>query len=149
LGCKTAFLTTNMDCEIDMFLPEAFNDGKSNQPDARRETERHRVLKVIPGCPQRSRLWYAKITDFLRSEGFVHVAPQEGCLFVEQDKPDGVHLLVWTDDACVSYRECNKVRVRAVLSAMQVRYPNGIHEGEEKGGELSILGTAIGGRARS
>ena len=72
---KTAFLTTKMDCEIDVFLPEAFNGDRSTQPDARRGTERHRVLKVIPGCPQGSRLWYADITRFLKDEGFVPVAP--------------------------------------------------------------------------
>ena len=97
---KTAFLTTSMDCKIDVSFPEAFNDIKSTQPDARRGTERHRVLKVIPGCPQGSRLWYAGITGFLSGEEFSPVAPQEECLFVEQSKPNGVHLLVWTDDIC-------------------------------------------------
>ena len=61
-------------------------------------------------------------------------------LFVEQGKPNGV---LWTDDVCVSYRTCDKTRARALLSAMQDRFPNGIHESEERSGELSILGTVI------
>ena len=100
---KTAFLTTPMDCQVDVTFPEAFNSEKGLQPEARRGTDRHRVLKVIPGCPQGSRLWHAHISEFLASRGFVPVAPQEVCLLIEQGKPEGVHLLVWTDDLCVSY----------------------------------------------
>ena len=127
---KTAFLTTKMDCVIDVTLPEAFNEDMGFQPQARRGTARHRVLKVIPGCPQGSRLWYADLSGFLRSQGFVPVAPQEECLFTEREKPHGVHLLVWTDDICVSFVERDRPRVQALLSALQVHYPNGIHEGE-------------------
>ena len=140
---KTAFLTTHMDCKIDVTLPEAFNLDSGLQPEARRGTERHRVLKVIPGCPQGSRLWYADLTGFLRDFGFTSIAPQEECVFIERDRPGGVHLLVWTDDICVSFVESDRPRVRTLFSALQQRYPNGIHEGEERGGELSILGTAI------
>ena len=140
---KTAFLTTKMDCVIDVTLPEAFNEDMGFQPQARRGTARHRVLKVIPGCPQGSRLWYADLSGFLRSQGFVPVAPQEECLFTEREKPHGVHLLVWTDDICVSFVERDRPRVQALLSALQVHYPNGIHEGEVRQGVLSILGTAV------
>ena len=62
---KTAFLTTPMDCQVDVTFPEAFNSEKGLQPEARRGTTRHRVLKVIPGCPQGSRLWHAHISEFL------------------------------------------------------------------------------------
>ena len=140
---KTAFLTTPMDCQIDVTLPEAFNGSKDLQPGARRGTDRHRVLKVIPGCPQGSRLWHAHLSAFLRGKGFVPVAPQEECLLVEHEKPDGIHLLVWTDDICVSASECDALRVQELLLALRAHYPNGIHEGEVRDGELSILGTVI------
>ena len=140
---KTAFLTTKMDCQVDVTLPEAFNQAKDLQPDARRGTERHRVYKVIPGCPQGSRLWHADISGFLTEQGFSPVAPQEECLFNEQGNPDGIHLLLWTDDVCVSYVDKDKSRVQTLLAAMRGRYPNGIHEGEQKGGALSILGTTV------
>ena len=140
---KTAFLTTPMDCQVDVTLPEAFNASKDLQPGARRGTDRHRVLKVIPGCPQGSRLWHAHLSAFLRGKGFVPVAPQEECLLVEQDKPDGIHLLVWTDDICVSATAGDALRVRELLLALRTHYPNGIHEGEVRDGELSVLGTAV------
>ena len=140
---KTAFLTTNMDCEIDVTLPEAFNDNGDLQKDAQRSSTRHRVLKVIPGCPQGSKLWHADITTFLRSEGFVGVAPQEECLLVESGRPRGIHLLLWTDDICVSYSVEDKPRVRALLSSMKKRYPNGVHEGEKRQGEMTVLGTSV------
>ena len=81
---KTAFLTTDMDCQIDVTLPEAFNRELDLQPEARRGTERHRVFKVISGCPQGSRLWHADISGFLAERGFIPVAPQEECLLIER-----------------------------------------------------------------
>ena len=140
---KTAFLTTKMDCEVDVTLPEAFNQDKALQQDARRGTTRHRVLKVIPGCPQGSRLWHDNLFSFLTSKGFIAVAPQEECLLVEHGKPTGIHLLVWTDDICVSYLDCDKERVRTLFSAMLARFPNGVHVGEQRDGVLSILGTSV------
>ena len=140
---KTAFLTTPMDCQVDVTLPEAFNADKGLQPEARRGTDRHRVLKVIPGCPQGSRLWHAHLSAFLRGRGFVPVAPQEECVLVEQERAGGIHLLVWTDDICVSACESDAARVQELLLALRVHYPNGIHEGEMRSGGLSILGTEI------
>ena len=140
---KTAFLTTNMDCQIDVTLPEAFNRELDLQPQARRGIERHRVFKVIPGCPQGSRLWHADISGFLAERGFVPVAPQEECLLVERGNPKGIHLLVWTDDICVSYDGKDRPKVAALLAAMRQRYPNGIHETEQRDGGLSILGTTV------
>ena len=134
---KTAFLTTPMDCQVDVTFPEAFNSERGLQPEARRGTSRHRVLKVIPGCPQGSRLWHAHISEFLAGRGFVPVAPQEICLLIEQGKPEGIHLLIWTDDLCVSYCDNDILRVQ------DLHYPNGIHEAEKKGGGLSILGTTV------
>ena len=116
---KTAFLTTRMDCHIDVTLPEAFNSDEDLQPNARRGTERHRVYKVIPGCPQGSRLWHADISSFLAKQGFKAVAPQEECLLIESGNPGGIHLLVWTDDICVSYNVESGPRVRTLLSAMR------------------------------
>ena len=139
---KTAFLTTKMDCEIDVTLPEAFNADKALQQDARRGVTRHRVLKVIPGCPQGSRLWHANLFAFLSKRGFTAVAPQEECLLIEQGRPEGIHLLVWTDDICVSYLDSDKQRVRALFISMQKQFPNGIHVGEERGGALEVLGTS-------
>ena len=90
---KTAFLTTKMDCEIDVTLPEAFNPVNELQQQAKRGMSRHRVLKVIPGCPQGSRLWHEHLFGFLSKKGFIAVAPQE-CLLVEQgeggDSPFGL-----------------------------------------------------------
>ena len=140
---KTAFLTTNMDCTIDVTLPEAFNQDGALQQGARRGTSRHRVLKVIPGCPQGSRLWHENLFSFLVQQGFASVAPQEECLLVEKGRQDAIHLLVWTDDICVSYPEGAKQRVKALFSAMLMRFPNGVHVGEEREGALTILGTSI------
>ena len=39
--------------------------------------------------------------------------------------------------------EGDVLRVRELLLALRDHYPNGIHEGELRDGELSILGTAI------
>ena len=140
---KTAFLTTSMDCQIDVTLPEAFNQEEGLQPDARRGTERHRVFKVIPGCPQGSRLWHADISAFLAQQGFTPVAPQEECLLSEKGNPGGIHLLLWTDDICVSYCSGDVTRVRTLLAAMRTRYPNGIHESEQREDGMNILGTTV------
>ena len=140
---KTAFLTTKMDCQIDVTLPEAFNSDTSLQQAARRVGTRHRVLKVIPGCPQGSRLWHENLFAFLNSKGFSAVAPQEECLLIEKDRPDGIHLLVWTDDICVSFQVSDKERVQTLFSSMLQQFPNGIHVGEERGGALEVLGTSV------
>ena len=97
---------------VDVTFPEAFNPTKDLQPEARRGTTRHRVLKVIPGCPQGSRLWHAHLSAFLRDRGFVPVAPQEECLFTERDRSEApardknsVRVLLWTTTLMVSMRE--------------------------------------------
>ena len=77
---KTAFLTTKMDCAIDVTLPEAFNTDRALQQDARRG--RHRVLKVIPGCPQGSRLWHDNLFTFLSERGFIGIAPQKNAYWL-------------------------------------------------------------------
>ena len=64
-------------------------------------------------------------------------------MLVENRKPTGIHLLVWTDDICVSYLDCDKQRVRALFAAMLARFPNGVHIGEEREGALNILGTSV------
>ena len=140
---KTAFLTTKMDCDIDVTLPEAFNSDVALQQNARRGLTRHRVLKVIPGCPQGSRLWHDNLFAFLSSKGFIAVAPQEECLLVEKGRPEGIHLLVWTDDICVSFLGSDKPRVQALFSSMLQQFPNGIHVGEQRDGALEVLGTSI------
>ena len=140
---KTAFLTTKMDCDVDVTLPEAFNHDKALQHDARRGTARHRVLKVIPGCPQGSRLWHDNLFSFLFKQGFAAVAPQEECLLIERGNPNGIHLLIWTDDICVSYPPEHKHRVRQLFSTMLKQFPNGIHVGEEREGALTVLGTVV------
>ena len=63
-------------------------------------------------------------------------------MLVEHDKPDGIHLLVWTDDICVSASEGDALRVAQLLLALRAHYPNSIHE-SVRDGELSILGTAV------
>ena len=64
-------------------------------------------------------------------------------MLVEQGRTDGIHLLVWTDDICVSFLDRDKQRVRALFSSMLGQFPNGIHVGEERGGALEVLGTSI------
>ena len=64
-------------------------------------------------------------------------------MLVEQERAGGIHILVWTDDICVSACESDAARVQELLLALRVHYPNGIHEGEMRSGGLSILGTEI------
>ena len=64
-------------------------------------------------------------------------------MLVKQERASGIHLLVWTDDICVSACESDAARVQELLLALRVHYPNGIHEGEMRSGGLSILGTEI------
>ena len=49
---KTAFLTTHMDCVIDVTLPEAFNQDAALQQEARRSTQQ----KDAP-LAANSRIW--------------------------------------------------------------------------------------------
>jgi hypothetical protein len=62
---------------------------------------------------------------------------------VENGRLEGIHLLVWADDICVSYLECDEQRVRTLFTSMLAQFPNGVHVGEEREGALNILGTSV------
>ena len=49
-------------------------------------------------------------------------------MLVEKGEPNGIQLLVWTDDICVSFPDEVKQRVRALFASMLVRFPNGVQK---------------------
>ena len=77
---KTAFLSADMDTEVYVHLPPAFNNDPALQLDAKPSTTVHRLLKGVPGIPQGSRLFNNKVHTVLTSLGFRR-CPDDYCLY--------------------------------------------------------------------
>jgi hypothetical protein len=99
--CKTAFLTADMDAEVYITLPPAFNDDEDLQGNRKSNSATCcRMLKAIPGCPQGSRLFneklHAVITD--PSLGDICLQRYQGdyCLYFLPGRQ--LYLVVWVDD---------------------------------------------------
>jgi hypothetical protein len=131
---KTAFLSADMDSEIYVTLPPAFNTNPDLQPDAKQSTTAHRLLKCVPGIPQGSRLFNDKMHKVLLSLNFTR-APDDYCLYV--NKEAFLFLALWTDDGYIFHT--NQAIVATIKKTLQKHFDIKFFDGND----FDMLGVQI------
>jgi hypothetical protein len=94
---ETAFLTSNMDCEVWVRMPPYWGKGDEPITGVNSDLPPRRLLKGVPGIPQGSRLFYETISAELHQMGYVP-AKADQCLFLNPKCSERVAVLVWVDD---------------------------------------------------
>ena len=56
-----------------------------------------RLLQALYGLKQAPKMWYAKLDDFLKSQGFDDIDP-DACLYLQMDVGEIIIVLVYVDD---------------------------------------------------
>ena len=115
---KTAFLSADMDTEVYVTLPPAFNDDPSLQSAAKRSDTVHRLLKGVPGIPQGSRLFNSKLHAVLVSLGFAR-APDDYCLYAHATVRF-LYIVLWTDDGYIFHK--NQSVMPTVIDTMKKNF---------------------------
>ena len=131
---KTAFLSADMDTEVYVHLPPAFNNDPALQPDAKPSTTVHRLLKGVPGIPQGSRLFNNKVHTVLTSLGFRR-CPDDYCLY-KHDK-ENIALALWTDDGYIAHK--NQPVIGTIREELQRHFDIKFLEGDH----LDMLGVIV------
>jgi hypothetical protein len=132
---KTAFLSADMDSEVYVTLPPAFNDDPDLQATAKRSHTVHRLLKGVPGIPQGSRLFNNKLHGVLISLGFAR-APDDYCLYVHPTA--GILFMVlWTDDGYIFHQN------QPLMEQIKVTMARNFDMKFLKDGEFDMLGVNI------
>ena len=131
---KTAFLSAEMDTEVYVTLPPAFNDDPALQPDAKNSKTVHRLLKGVPGIPQGSHLFNNKVHSVL-SELDYGRAPDDYCLYVH--KTQSIFIALWTDDGYIVHKNQPEVKLltEALTKNFEVKFLNGE--------QLDLLGVSV------
>lgn len=119
LDLKTAFLNSDIDTEVYVYLPPAFNLDTDPQPEARPSTTVHRLLKGIPGIPQGSFLFNQEFSKALRKLG-LHSVPGDDCLFTTNDKK--IFLAIWVDDSFLAYASNQEQRVQQLIQNLKQNF---------------------------
>jgi len=90
MDVKTAFLNGDLDEEVYMEQPDCYVDP--TYPD-----KGCRLLQALYGLKQGPKMWYAKLDDFLKSQGFANIDP-DACLYLRMDDGKIINVLVYFDD---------------------------------------------------
>jgi len=90
MDVKTAFFNGNLDKEVYMEQPDGYVDP--TYPD-----KVFRLLQALYGLKQAPKMWYAKLDDFLKSQGFDNIDP-DACLYLLMDDGEIIFVLVYVDD---------------------------------------------------
>jgi len=90
MDVKTAFLNGDLDEEVYMEQPDGYVDP--TYPD-----KVYRLLQALYGLKQAPKMWYAKLDDFLKSQGFDNIDP-DACLYLLMDDGETIIVLVYVDD---------------------------------------------------
>jgi len=90
MDVNTAFLNGNLDEEVCMEQPDVYVDP--TYPD-----KVSRLLQALYGLRQAPKMWYAKLDDFLKSQGFDNINP-DACLYLQMDDGEIIIVLVYVDD---------------------------------------------------
>ena len=88
---KTAFLNGLLDEEVYMMQPEGYDDGSGRVC---------RLQRALYGLKQSSRVWNARFSEFLSTNGFV-AAAEDGCVFIRKDGSDSIVICLYVDDGLV------------------------------------------------
>jgi len=89
MDVKTAFLNGDLDEEIYMEQPDVNVDP--TYPD-----KVCRLLQALYGLKQAPKMWYAKLDDFLKSQGFDNIDP-DACLYLLMDDGEIMIVLVYVE----------------------------------------------------
>jgi len=90
MDVKTAFLNGDLDEEVYMEQPDGYADP--TYPD-----KVCRLLQALYGLKRTPKMWYAKLDDFLKSQGFDNIDP-DACLYLLMDDGEIIIVLVYVDD---------------------------------------------------
>jgi len=90
MDVKTALLNGDLDEEVYMEQPDGYVD--STHPD-----KVCRLFRALYGLKQAPKMWYAKLVDFLKSQGFDNIDP-DACLYLLMDDGEIIIVLVYVDD---------------------------------------------------
>jgi len=90
MDVKTAFLNGDLDEEVFMKQPDGYVDP--TYPD-----KLCRLLQALYGLKQAPKMWYAKLDDFLKSQGFDNIDP-DASLYLFMDDGEIIIVLVYVDD---------------------------------------------------
>jgi len=90
MDVKTALLNGDLDEEVYMEQPDGYVD--STYPD-----KVCRLFRALYGLKQAPKMWYAKLVDFLKSQGFDNIDP-DACLYLLMDDGEIIIVLVYVDD---------------------------------------------------
>ena len=128
LDVKTAFLSADMDTEVYVTLPPAFNESMDlKQPNVNSRTV-HRLLKGVPGIPQGSHLFNKKFDKVITSMQFCRVA-DDYCLY--KVKNEEIFLIVWVDDILLVYAQNQQPQVDDILASLKTHF------------QIHVLGSGI------
>jgi len=90
MDVKTAFLNGDHDEEVYMEQPDGYVD--LTYPG-----EVFRALQALYELKQAPKMWYAKLDDLLKSQGFANIDP-DTCLYLLMDDGEIIIVLVYVED---------------------------------------------------
>jgi histone deacetylase 1/2 len=111
-GCKlksgdveTAFLASDMDCEVWVKMPMFWGKGTDTiTGGAREELPPRKLLKGVPGIPQGSRLFFETFSVKLKEMGWVSSSADK-CLFLNATLQEKTAVVLWVDDFIFMHEE--------------------------------------------
>ncbi len=74
-----------------------------------------KLIKAFYGCVQASKLWFEKLTKFLRSQGYEH-SPTDPCVMRKVVERDVWLLLIYVDDILILTDDEKMKRLIAVFT---------------------------------
>ena len=93
MDVKTAFLNGDLDEEVYMEQPDGYVDPTYLDNACR-------LLQALFGLKQAPKMWYAKLDDLLKSQGFGNIDP-DACPYPLMDDGEIIIVLVYVDDLLV------------------------------------------------
>jgi len=90
MDVKTAFLIRDLDEEVYMEQPDGYVDPTYHDKVCR-------LLQALYGLKQAPKMWYAKLDDFLKSQGSDNIDP-DACLYLLINDGKIIIVLVYVDD---------------------------------------------------
>jgi len=90
MDVKTAFLNGALDEEV--YMEQRDGDFDPTFPD-----QVFRALQALYGLKQALKMWYAKLEDLLKSQGFDNI-DWDACLFLLMDDGEIIIVLVYVED---------------------------------------------------
>jgi len=90
MDVKRAFLIGDLDEEVYMEKPDSYVDPTYPEKVCR-------LLQALYGLKQAPKMWYAKLDDFLKSQGFDNIDP-DACVYLHMNDGEIIIVLVYVDE---------------------------------------------------